>query len=276
MLSLAARQRRPGRGREGTVGLWLSVKTDAPPGATIASSRAAPSSPLAALGRALDPAPATRLAAAAVAAVAVFAVSRLRGVRLRLAASSSVVATTTQIGDFVREVGGDAGRRRPGPRAEHRPPRLRAAARATSAARPTRSSSSPTATTSTPGSTRSSPTAAATRGRRPRRQRAGAAARRVERARGLAVRPPLVARPAQRRGGSERDRAPALRRPTRQAPRQLRAQRRGATSHELQAARRRDRALHRRGPGRRSASWSPITTPSATSPTATGSRWSAR
>ena len=34
-------------------------------------------------------------------------------------------------------------------------------------------------------------------------------------------------------------------------------------------------ALHRRGARRARASWSPTTTPSATSPTATGSRWSA-
>ena len=43
---------------------------------------------------------------------------------------------------------------------------------------------------------------------------------------------------------------------------------------ELEAARSPDRRLHRRGGGRPSASWSPATTRSATSPTATGSRWS--
>jgi zinc/manganese transport system substrate-binding protein len=92
---------------EGTVGLWLSVKTDAPPGATIAVVAGAVFA-IAAAARALVRArwrvPA--LALAGLAAVALLAAG--------CAASGSgdgqlkVVATTTQIGDFVRAVGGDA------------------------------------------------------------------------------------------------------------------------------------------------------------------------
>jgi ABC-type Zn uptake system ZnuABC Zn-binding protein ZnuA/ABC-type Mn2+/Zn2+ transport system permease subunit len=91
---------------EGTAGLWLSVKTDAPPGATIAVVSGAVFG-LAALARALARARRGRaaLAAAALCAAAVFAGCAGGGDgdgRLE------VVATTTQIGDFVREVGGEA------------------------------------------------------------------------------------------------------------------------------------------------------------------------
>jgi ABC-type Zn uptake system ZnuABC Zn-binding protein ZnuA/ABC-type Mn2+/Zn2+ transport system permease subunit len=91
---------------EGTVGLWLSVKTDAPPGATIAVvagvvfALAAGARGLA-RARRLSPA----LAAAGLAAVALLVSgcgeTAAGGGQLR------VVATTTQIADFVREVGGD-------------------------------------------------------------------------------------------------------------------------------------------------------------------------
>ena len=88
---------------EGTAGLWLSVKTNAPPGATIATLSGAVFA-LAALARATGP----RLRGAAV-------VAGLASVLLAAGCGSSasdsgrlnVVATTTQIGDFVREVGGD-------------------------------------------------------------------------------------------------------------------------------------------------------------------------
>ena len=93
---------------EGTVGLWLSVETDAPPGATIACVAGGVFA-VVALGRAV-------LARAPRGAVA------LAGATLLLAAGVAgcgsggsdtegkvdVVATTTQIGDFVRAVGGDA------------------------------------------------------------------------------------------------------------------------------------------------------------------------
>lgn len=92
---------------EGAVGLWLSVKTDAPPGATIAVVAGA-LFVLAAVARAV--ARARRrgplLATAAGAVLVILAVAGCAGSgsgdgRLQ------VVATTTQIGDFVREVGGN-------------------------------------------------------------------------------------------------------------------------------------------------------------------------
>jgi ABC-type Zn uptake system ZnuABC Zn-binding protein ZnuA/ABC-type Mn2+/Zn2+ transport system permease subunit len=92
---------------EGTVGLWLSVKTDAPPGATIAVVAGAVFA-LAAGGRALARAPrAPALAAAGLVLATLFA----SGCGSGSSAGNGqieVVATTTQIGDFVREVGGDA------------------------------------------------------------------------------------------------------------------------------------------------------------------------
>jgi zinc/manganese transport system substrate-binding protein len=92
---------------EGTVGLWLSVKTDAPPGATIACVAGALFA-VVALARSLA-ARVPRRAALAAAAVAALA---LLGAGCGSGSGTSgqlrVVATTTQIGDFVREVGGKA------------------------------------------------------------------------------------------------------------------------------------------------------------------------
>jgi zinc/manganese transport system substrate-binding protein len=89
---------------EGTAGLWLSVKTNAPPGATIATLSGGVFG-LAAIVRAT--APRGRLpAAAAAAAIALVAVGC--GSSGSDSGKVSVVATTTQIGDFAREVGGDA------------------------------------------------------------------------------------------------------------------------------------------------------------------------
>jgi ABC-type Zn uptake system ZnuABC Zn-binding protein ZnuA/ABC-type Mn2+/Zn2+ transport system permease subunit len=92
---------------EGTVGLWLSVKTDAPPGATIAVVAGAVFALAAgarALARSRRRAPALAVAAliAAGALLAGCGSSGSDGGQLK------VVATTTQIGDFVREVGGNA------------------------------------------------------------------------------------------------------------------------------------------------------------------------
>ncbi len=91
---------------EGTVGLWLSVKTDAPPGATIACVSGAVFA-VAALGSALLRAPRGALALAAATIVLA-----LLGAGCGSSGSSDgkldVVATTTQIGDWVREVGGNA------------------------------------------------------------------------------------------------------------------------------------------------------------------------
>ncbi len=91
---------------EGVVGLWLSVKTDAPPGATIAVISGAVFA-LAAAARAIARARRGRGALAIATLLAAVCAAGCAGGddgdgRLE------VVATTTQIGDFVREVGGDA------------------------------------------------------------------------------------------------------------------------------------------------------------------------
>jgi ABC-type Zn uptake system ZnuABC Zn-binding protein ZnuA/ABC-type Mn2+/Zn2+ transport system permease subunit len=92
---------------EGTLGLWLSVKTDAPPGATIAVVAGGVFA-LAAVARALARAPrAPVLAAAGLALAVLFATGCGSGIGAR-PGQIEVVATTTQIGDWVREVGGSA------------------------------------------------------------------------------------------------------------------------------------------------------------------------
>jgi zinc/manganese transport system substrate-binding protein len=92
---------------EGTVGLWLSVKTDAPPGATIAVVAGAVFA-LAAAARALARAPrAPVLAPACLVLLALLAAGCAGGSGAR-DGQIEVVATTTQIGDWVREVGGEA------------------------------------------------------------------------------------------------------------------------------------------------------------------------
>jgi zinc/manganese transport system substrate-binding protein len=91
---------------EGTVGLWLSVKTDAPPGATIAVLAGAAFA-LAAATRALARARGVRPLAAATAAAAVLLVG-CAGASGGDEGKLDVIATTTQIADFAREVGGPA------------------------------------------------------------------------------------------------------------------------------------------------------------------------
>jgi ABC-type Zn uptake system ZnuABC Zn-binding protein ZnuA len=92
---------------EGTLGLWLSVKTDAPPGATIAAVSGAVFA-LAAAAKAIS----TRLPRSALAAAAATALALVGAGCGSVGASSDgkldVVATTTQIGDWVRQVGGGA------------------------------------------------------------------------------------------------------------------------------------------------------------------------
>ena len=90
---------------EGTVGLWLSVKTDAPPGATIAVV----SGVVFAIAAAVRMAPLPdRLAAVAATMVATLLVVVGCGSGSGGNGELKVVATTTQIGDFVREVGAGA------------------------------------------------------------------------------------------------------------------------------------------------------------------------
>ncbi len=91
---------------EGTVGLWLSVKTDAPPGATIACVAGAVFA-LVAAARAL-----ARRRPALFAATAALALALLAGGCGSAGPDSGgrldVVATTTVLGDWVREIGGSA------------------------------------------------------------------------------------------------------------------------------------------------------------------------
>ncbi len=90
---------------EGTVGLWLSVKTDAPPGATIACVSGAVFA-VAAVVRALGRVP--RGAAIAAAALALALLGAGCGGSGSGDGKLNVVATTTQIGDWARAVGGSA------------------------------------------------------------------------------------------------------------------------------------------------------------------------
>lgn len=92
---------------EGTAGLWLSVKTDAPPGGTIAVVSGTTFAVVAAARTIWDAPRAPALAAASLAAVALIAAGCAGGTDAE-PGQVEVVATTTQIGDFVREVGGDA------------------------------------------------------------------------------------------------------------------------------------------------------------------------
>jgi zinc/manganese transport system substrate-binding protein len=89
---------------EGTVGLWLSVKTNAPPGATIACVAGAVFA-IVAIARALARVPRPAVAAASLAALALLAGCGDSGEDS--GDEVSVVATTTQVADFVREVGGE-------------------------------------------------------------------------------------------------------------------------------------------------------------------------
>jgi ABC-type Zn uptake system ZnuABC Zn-binding protein ZnuA/ABC-type Mn2+/Zn2+ transport system permease subunit len=91
---------------EGTVGLWLSVKTNAPPGATIACASGAVFAAVA-VGRTLTRAQRDVLAAGA-AALAVTVLGAGCGVSGASDGKLDVVATTTQIGDWVRQVGAGA------------------------------------------------------------------------------------------------------------------------------------------------------------------------
>lgn len=91
---------------EGTLGLWLSVKTNAPPGATIATLSGAAFA-LVAGSKAL-PRPIKRALLPAGAAAALVLLAGCGTSSSGSSGQLQVVATTTQIGDFVREVGGDA------------------------------------------------------------------------------------------------------------------------------------------------------------------------
>jgi ABC-type Zn uptake system ZnuABC Zn-binding protein ZnuA/ABC-type Mn2+/Zn2+ transport system permease subunit len=91
---------------EGTVGLWLSVKTNAPPGATIACVAGAGFAAVA-VARALARVPRGAMIAAALGALVLLAAG-CGGESSGEGRQVKVVATTTQAADFVREVGGKA------------------------------------------------------------------------------------------------------------------------------------------------------------------------
>ncbi|HKO37475.1 MAG TPA: zinc ABC transporter substrate-binding protein [Solirubrobacterales bacterium] len=91
---------------EGTAGLWLSVETNAPPGATIACVAGGVFA-LVALGRALVRLPRTATASAALAALALVGAG-CGGSGGGDDGQITAIATTTQIGDFAGEVGGEA------------------------------------------------------------------------------------------------------------------------------------------------------------------------
>ena len=90
---------------EGTAGLWLSVKTDAPPGATIACVAGAVFV-LVAAARSLLRSPRPAAVAATIAALALVGVGC--GSTGGDSGKVDVLVTTTQLGDFAREVGGEA------------------------------------------------------------------------------------------------------------------------------------------------------------------------
>ncbi len=92
---------------EGTVGLWLSVKTDAPPGATIACVAGAVFA-IVALARAVAGLPRAALALAGATAVLALIGGGCGSSGSADGGQLHVVATTTQIGDWVGAVGGDA------------------------------------------------------------------------------------------------------------------------------------------------------------------------
>ncbi|HEX7298064.1 MAG TPA: zinc ABC transporter substrate-binding protein [Solirubrobacteraceae bacterium] len=92
---------------EGVAGLWLSVQVNAPPGPAIAVLAGGVFA-LAAVGRALARRPRTAAALAASAAIAVLVAGCGSGSGGSVAPGQiRVVATTTQLGDFARGVGGD-------------------------------------------------------------------------------------------------------------------------------------------------------------------------
>ncbi|MBK5220150.1 MAG: zinc ABC transporter substrate-binding protein [Thermoleophilia bacterium] len=93
---------------EGTAGLWLSVKTDAPPGATIACVAGAVFTLVALLRAVLARAPRGSAAVLAATLGLALLVSGCGNSGADADGRLAVVATTTQIGDWVSEVGGDA------------------------------------------------------------------------------------------------------------------------------------------------------------------------
>jgi len=91
---------------EGVFGLWLSVETDAPPGATIAVTSGAVFA-LALAGRSISRRGKVKPVAIAVAVLALAGFGAGCGSQSSGGDGPRVLATTTQVGDLVQEVGGD-------------------------------------------------------------------------------------------------------------------------------------------------------------------------
>ncbi|HRV59705.1 MAG TPA: zinc ABC transporter substrate-binding protein, partial [Solirubrobacterales bacterium] len=91
---------------EGVFGLWLSVQTNAPPGATIAVTSGAAFA-LALGARTISRRGMWRAAAVAAALLALAGFGAGCGSQSSGGDGPKVVATTTQVGDFVAEIGGD-------------------------------------------------------------------------------------------------------------------------------------------------------------------------
>ena len=219
MLDLAARQRRPRRRRGDRRPLALG-QDRCPAGGDDRLRRRCRLRARRARSSALARVPRGAAALAAAAVVAGAAGRRLRRLRLGGDGKLDVVATTTQIGDWVREVGGSAVVGRPDPAAEHRPARVRAAAerrRGRGRREPRlRQRRQPRL----PGSTRSSPTAAATRrsSTSAPRSRSGCRARRAAPRPRSTTRTGGTTRATPRPRCGEIERQLAARRPRRTAP----------------------------------------------------------
>jgi ABC-type Zn uptake system ZnuABC Zn-binding protein ZnuA/ABC-type Mn2+/Zn2+ transport system permease subunit len=91
---------------EGVGGIWLSVETNAPPGSTIAVISGVVFA-MALGGRALRRPLVLRLAGSGAAILALLALMTACGGSAAGSGGVQVVATSTQLGDFVRAVGGD-------------------------------------------------------------------------------------------------------------------------------------------------------------------------
>ena len=91
---------------EGVGGIWLSVETNAPPGSTIAVISGVVFA-IALGGRALRRPLVLRLAGSGAAILALLALTTGCGGSAGGSGGVNVVATSTQLGDFVRAVGGD-------------------------------------------------------------------------------------------------------------------------------------------------------------------------
>ena len=256
----------------GIAGLWLSVELNTPPGPTVAVLGGACFA-ASLLWQRLAPALRGRAALAGTAALLALLLSGCGGSASQGQSGPEVVATTTQIGDWTRAVAGDAARvhqiLQPNTdphEYEPRPHDVEAVAGAK------------VVFVNGDGmdawmEQRDLERRRVARGRRPRGPGADPPRGRERGLRGVALRPALVGRPAQRGGrGRRHPRRARARQPRscRDLPRE-----RGGLSASPARARRAASGRASRPCRRRSASSSPITTRSATSRSATASPSSA-